>query len=57
MKKTKLPFIENQRQILLPDWKSEVSDEMKNQGREYLASMGIYVFNKKVLKKCLKKIR
>jgi glucose-1-phosphate adenylyltransferase len=27
---------------------------MKNQGREYLASMGIYVFNKKVLKKMFK---
>lgn len=28
---------------------SEVSDEMKEQGRIYLASMGIYVFNRKVL--------
>ncbi|RFZ92414.1 glucose-1-phosphate adenylyltransferase [Mucilaginibacter conchicola] len=28
---------------------SEVSDEMKAQGRLYLASMGIYIFNKKLL--------
>ena len=47
-------FIEKPASDLLPDWKSEVSDEMKNQGREYLASMGIYVFNKKVLKKMFK---
>jgi glucose-1-phosphate adenylyltransferase len=30
-------------------WASEVSDEMKAQGRVYLASMGIYLFNRKVL--------
>jgi len=29
--------------------KSEVSPEMKAQGREYLASMGIYLFNRKLL--------
>jgi len=28
---------------------SEVSDEMKAEGRVYLASMGIYIFNRKVL--------
>jgi len=28
---------------------SDVSDEMKAQGREYLASMGIYIFNRKLL--------
>src|SRR5690606_18508652 len=39
-------FIEKPRKELLVDWSSEVSDEMKGQGREYLASMGIYVFNK-----------
>lgn len=44
-------FIEKPTQDLLPDWKSEVSAQMKKTGREYLASMGIYVFNKKVLKK------
>jgi glucose-1-phosphate adenylyltransferase len=30
-------------------WESEVSEEMQAQGRNYLASMGIYVFNKDVL--------
>ena len=39
-------FIEKPKTELLADWGSEVSPEMKQQGREYLASMGIYVFNK-----------
>lgn len=30
-------------------WASEVSDEMKAQGRLYLASMGIYIFNRSLL--------
>jgi glucose-1-phosphate adenylyltransferase len=30
-------------------WASDVSDEMKAQGRLYLASMGIYIFNRKTL--------
>jgi len=30
-------------------WASEVSDEMKAAGRLYLASMGIYIFNRKTL--------
>jgi glucose-1-phosphate adenylyltransferase len=30
-------------------WASEVSDEMATQGRYYLASMGIYMFNRSVL--------
>ena len=30
-------------------WASEVSDEMKAQGRLYLASMGIYIFNRDLL--------
>lgn len=42
-------FIEKPSSDLLVDWKSEVSDEMKTQGREYLGSMGIYVFNKDLL--------
>jgi len=33
----------------LPDWTSETGHEMKEQGRNYLASMGIYIFNRKVL--------
>jgi glucose-1-phosphate adenylyltransferase len=42
-------FVEKPAKELLPDWKSEVSDEMKSQGKEYLASMGIYIFNRKLL--------
>src|SRR5690606_12423118 len=46
-------FIEKPNSSLLLDWVSEVSDEMKAAGREYLASMGIYVFNKEVLRQLL----
>ena len=42
-------FIEKPSRDLLPDWGSDVSEEMKNQGRHYLASMGIYVFNRDLL--------
>jgi glucose-1-phosphate adenylyltransferase len=44
-----LSFTEKPRTELLVDWSSEVSEEMKAVGREYLASMGIYVFSKGVL--------
>ncbi|WP_147677042.1 glucose-1-phosphate adenylyltransferase [Algibacter pacificus] len=46
-------FIEKPDADLLPDWTSEVSNEMKGQGRNYLASMGIYVFNKDLLIKLM----
>lgn len=46
-------FIEKPESSLLPDWTSEVSDEMKHQGRNYLASMGIYIFNRKLLVKLM----
>ncbi|XLS27459.1 glucose-1-phosphate adenylyltransferase [Flavobacteriaceae bacterium M23B6Z8] len=42
-------FIEKPSADLLPEWTSDVSNEMKNQGRHYLASMGIYIFNKNLL--------
>ena len=42
-------FIEKPTADLLPDWVSNVSNEMKVKGREYLASMGIYIFNKPLL--------
>ncbi|MFI1772565.1 glucose-1-phosphate adenylyltransferase [Thalassobellus citreus] len=42
-------FIEKPDASLLPDWTSEVSDEMKGQDRNYLASMGIYIFNRDLL--------
>jgi glucose-1-phosphate adenylyltransferase len=38
---------------ILPEWKSEVSEELKSKGKDYLASMGIYIFNRKVLGKLL----
>jgi len=42
-------FIEKPEEKLLPDWTSEVSDEMNSQGRNHLASMGIYIFNRDLL--------
>ncbi|MFD1615797.1 glucose-1-phosphate adenylyltransferase [Gelatiniphilus marinus] len=42
-------FIEKPDASLLPDWTSEVSKDMKSQGRDYLASMGIYIFNRDLL--------
>jgi len=42
-------FIEKPDANLLPEWTSEVSNEMKGQGRNYLASMGIYIFNRDLL--------
>jgi len=42
-------FIEKPASDLLPDWESDVSDSMRNEGRKYLASMGIYIFNKDLL--------
>ena len=42
-------FIEKPASELLPDWTSDVSDEMKGEGRNYLASMGIYIFNRDLL--------
>nr|WP_315222529.1 glucose-1-phosphate adenylyltransferase [uncultured Flavobacterium sp.] len=44
-----ISFIEKPNASLLPEWESEVSDEMKSQGKHYLASMGIYIFNRKLL--------
>ncbi|WP_417429371.1 glucose-1-phosphate adenylyltransferase [Halpernia sp.] len=43
-------FIEKPNEDQLGNWKSEVSEKSRNSGKEYLASMGIYVFSKKVLK-------
>lgn len=42
-------FIEKPNASQLPDWVSDTGAEMKAQGRNYLASMGIYVFNRKLL--------
>lgn len=42
-------FIEKPEAAVLSDWTSEVSESMQTEGREYLASMGIYIFNRKFL--------
>ncbi len=42
-------FIEKPSKELLPEWTSDTGNEMAAQGRHYLASMGIYIFNRKVL--------
>ena len=42
-------FIEKPKKELLPDWVSPTSDLMVARGRIYLASMGIYIFNRKLL--------
>ena len=42
-------FIEKPAKELLPDWVSDTGDEMKLEGRNYLASMGIYIFNRSLL--------
>jgi glucose-1-phosphate adenylyltransferase len=48
-------FIEKPKKELLPQWVSEVSEEMKTAKRLYLASMGIYIFNRKLLRDLLLK--
>jgi glucose-1-phosphate adenylyltransferase len=42
-------FIEKPKKELLPDWESDTGTEMKMAGRVYLASMGIYIFNREML--------
>ncbi len=46
-------FVEKPAKEELPDWTSEVSLDLKKQGKNYLASMGIYVFSKNKLRKLL----
>lgn len=42
-------FIEKPKKDLLPDWESDTGESMRMQGRHYLASMGIYIFNRELL--------
>lgn len=44
-------FIEKPSAELLNEWKSDVSEKNKYEEKEYLASMGIYIFSKNILKK------
>ena len=49
-------FVEKPKKEILQDWTSDTGSEMKAQGRNYLASMGIYVFNKEILHQFLNEI-
>ena len=49
-------FVEKPKKEILKDWTSETGTEMKTQGRNYLASMGIYVFNKEILHQFLNEL-
>ncbi len=49
-------FIEKPKKELLPDWLSDTGVAMQSQGRNYLASMGIYVFNKEILFQLLNEV-
>lgn len=49
-------FIEKPKKELLPNWTSDTGATMQAQGRNYLASMGIYVFNKDILYKLLNEV-
>jgi len=42
-------FVEKPSLDELDEWKSNMPEKFKSQGREYLASMGIYIFKKEIL--------
>ncbi|MBC7887498.1 MAG: glucose-1-phosphate adenylyltransferase [Ferruginibacter sp.] len=42
-------FIEKPAKEVLSEWTSDTGNDMKAQGRNYLASMGIYIFSRKLL--------
>ena len=42
-------FIEKPNADVLEEWKSETPEKFSSHGRNFLASMGIYIFNRKVL--------
>lgn len=47
-------FIEKPKKEVLGDWVSDTGEEMQQTGRIYLASMGIYIFNRQLLFDLLK---
>jgi glucose-1-phosphate adenylyltransferase len=49
-----ISFIEKPGYDLLPDWISDTKETMQSMGRNYLASMGIYLFKKEILWELLK---
>lgn len=42
-------FIEKPKKDILGEWASDTGHEMQRMGRNYLASMGIYIFNRQLL--------
>jgi len=42
-------FIEKPKKELLSEWESDTGEDMKKAGRKYLASMGIYIFNRQLM--------
>ena len=42
-------FTEKPKKDILGDWESDTGEEMKKKGKVYLASMGIYIFTRKML--------
>ncbi|HTB27187.1 MAG TPA: glucose-1-phosphate adenylyltransferase [Puia sp.] len=46
-------FVEKPKKDLLKDWTSDTGSVMQGQGRHYLASMGIYIFNRQLLQDLL----
>ncbi len=47
-------FIEKPKKDILGEWVSDTGDAMRKEGRNYLASMGIYIFSKSALDDLLK---
>lgn len=44
-------FVEKPKKEVLPEWESAVSPQLREEGRVFLASMGIYVFSRPVIEK------
>jgi len=42
-------FTEKPKKDMLSDWESDTGEEMRKKGKVYLASMGIYIFTRKML--------
>ncbi len=42
-------FVEKPKRDILQEWSSDTGAQMQQQGRNYLASMGIYIFNRKIM--------
>ena len=49
-------FIEKPAKELHKDWVSDTGEEMRKEGKEYLASMGIYIFNRNIMEDLLKDV-